>query len=151
MTYQEYLKNAKTVKESQHFTLYNICYSPTALAKNIDNTPVQSVINNAKLVIEHILEPLTEHFKIIPDIHCMYRCALLNKEVGGVPDSQHLSGQAVDLTIVGISLEQIVDYIRHNVVFDQLIYENGWVHCSFSNIHNRKEVLKNINGKFIVI
>lgn len=151
MPYLDYLKKAKTVKESVHYTLYDICNSEFAKAKNIDNTPPLQIINNANLIIKHILEQLTTHYKIRPDIHSMFRCSKVNKAVGGVDSSQHCTGQAVDFTIVGIPNIAIIEWIRHNLDFDQLILESTWVHCSYTNGKNRKQVLRCINGRYISI
>jgi hypothetical protein len=79
----------------------------------------------------------------------MFRCETLNKDIGGVPTSQHCEAKAADFIIAGVQLKDIVEYIRHNLEFDQCILENTWVHCSYNSIHNRKQVLKNVNGKYI--
>ena len=151
MSYQDYLKQAKSNKMTAHFTLFDVCNSQTALSKGIDNTPSPQTIVNARLVLEKILEPLCSHFKTRPDVSCIFRSKALNKCVGGASDSQHLFGQAVDFTIVGVALINIVEYISKNLEFDQLILEPSWVHCSFSSSKNRQEVLKNVNGKYINI
>ncbi len=66
-----------------------------------------------------------------------YRCDALNYEVGGVPDSQHLLGQAADFIVPDYgSVEQVYTAIRDAqppLPFDQLINEYGeWVHISQS-------------------
>ena len=148
--YKNYLANGKNKHLSPHFTEFNVANSQTALAKSIDNTPSEQIIKNATLLINNVLEPLCKHFMTLPDVHCMFRCADLNNAVKGAHDSQHLTGQAVDLTVVGQPDLVVVDYIRHNLPFDQMILEvdgnSHWVHVSFSAEQARHEVLK-FNGK----
>jgi hypothetical protein len=150
MTYLEYLKKAKNIYLSKHFTLYDIAHSNTAIKKGINNIPNSEYIKNAGLLIKNLLEPIVVHFKKIPDISCMFRCKQLNESLPGHSDtSQHLFGQAVDFSIVGIKLQNIFDYIKNNLDFDQLIIEDGWIHVSCTNKKNRKQCLRNVNGKYI--
>jgi hypothetical protein len=126
-----------------------------AQAHLIDNTIPVELRPNAILAIVKILEPCCSYFKTRPDVSCIFRCPDLNKLVGGVSTSQHTKAQAVDFTIVGVTLIQIADYIRHNLEFDQLILEQintvKWCHCSYSSVKNRKEVLKFNGIKYVSI
>jgi zinc D-Ala-D-Ala carboxypeptidase len=151
MNYPEYLKNAKKIKLSKHFTLFDVCNSQKAIQLGIDNTPSPQIIANAKLLIAKILDSVTIHYGILPDIDCLFRCPRLNNAVGGVANSKHQFGQAVDFTIIRHSLSEIVNYIRNNLDFDQLIWENGWIHVSYMEKGNRKEVLKRVHDKYIHI
>ena len=153
MLYQDYLKQAKTVKMSAHYTLYDVCYSQTAVNKGLDNTPQPQDIINARLVVNNILEACCNHFKTRPDVNRIFSTLEVNKELGGAqnPVSQHCYGQAVDFVIVDVPLIIIIDFIRNNLNFDQLILESTWIHCSYKNSGNRKQVLKNVNGKYIAI
>lgn len=74
-----------------------------------------------------------------------YRCPQLNRMVGGKPTSQHLKGEAADIT-AGSKEEnrKLFAYIRANLTFDQLIDEKNfsWVHVSFKrNGENRKQII----------
>ena len=40
-------------------------------------------------------------------INSGYRCPSHNADVGGVPDSQHLSGSAADITYEGVDVEKL--------------------------------------------
>jgi hypothetical protein len=77
-----------------------------------------------------------------------YRSPGLNSIVGGVPTSQHCSGQAADTTANNLSLKdyyaKVKDLVRENVIIvDQVIFEFGsWVHISYvKNGNNRKQFL----------
>ncbi len=70
--------------------------------------------------------------------------------------SQHTKGEAVDFEIAGISNLQVALWIQNNCDFDQLILEfwkdddpnAGWIHCSFKEGSNRKQVLTYDGKKF---
>jgi hypothetical protein len=74
-----------------------------------------------------------------------FRCVKLNNAIGGVPNSQHVTGRACDFTVKGYTVKQVFDWCRNpanGLVFDQLINEkNQWVHISFNINANRKETL----------
>ena len=68
-----------------------------------------------------------------------------NKLCNGVKDSQHLTGQAIDIkpygsTTYSLLLEHIYNYSDNAHVFDQLILYPTFVHISFSN-RNRHQVI----------
>ena len=70
-----------------------------------------------------------------------------NKACNGASDSQHLTGQAIDIkpygsTTYSLLLEHIYDYSDNVHVFDQLILYPTFVHVSFSN-RNRHQVIDN--------
>ena len=74
-----------------------------------------------------------------------YRSAILNRSVNGATSSQHRVGEAADIT-VGSKEEnrKLFEIIRLELPFDQLIDERdfSWVHVSFREGRNRKQVLK---------
>lgn len=68
-----------------------------------------------------------------------------NKAAGGVPNSQHLIGEAVDMKPYGsTTYNQLLEYIHSysdNVhVFDQLILYPTFIHISFGS-RNRHQVI----------
>jgi len=50
-------------------------------------------------------------YKCIADINRVFSCEAHNKEVGGLDDSYHLEGAAIDWSIREISLDQLIGYI----------------------------------------
>jgi zinc D-Ala-D-Ala carboxypeptidase len=98
------------------------------------------------------------HFGKSIRVSSFFRSAALNVAIGGSKSSQHVKGQALDMDndgTSGPSNKQIFEYIRDNVKFDQLIVEGindgvmAWVHCSYSTLKNRGEILfmYTANGK----
>lgn len=152
MSYAEYLKKAKSEKISKHFTLYEICYSQTAQKQKIDNTPTAPVIENARALIKKVLEPIREYFNKAVNVNCMFRSPQLNASpwINGATNSQHKFGQACDFTVSGVALQEVFDWIKHNLVFDQLIDEGSWIHVSYSLERNRKQALRLANKNYVL-
>jgi hypothetical protein len=74
-----------------------------------------------------------------------YRCEALNKAIGGAKSSQHMLGEAADITVGSKEEnEKLFDYIKDNLEFDQLINESNfsWVHVSYREGRLRKQVLE---------
>ena len=80
-----------------HFKLSEFIKSSTATARKIDNTPSQEVISNLQVLCQNVLEPLREYFNCPIIIGSGYRSPALNKAVGGVANSQHMTGEAADI------------------------------------------------------
>lgn len=128
---------------SEHFSLEEMIKSQTAVRKGIKNYPEEAHIAALKLLCQKVLEPVRAHFGKPISVTSGYRCARLNKAVGGSGTSQHCFGQAVDFHVVGVSDTAVAKWISDNLVFDQLILEfppEGWVHVSYAP-HPRKQVL----------
>jgi hypothetical protein len=144
---------------SKHLSLKECTYSATAEKMGISNTSMTKThIENMKLLAEKVFEPVRKHFDMPIKVSSVYRSFALNQAIKGSITSQHCSGQAMDIDMSGakgISNKAIFSYIKDNLDFDQLIWEFGnskepdWVHVSYTNVKNRKQVLKakRINGK----
>jgi len=123
---------------SPHFTLNELMRSQAAARHGIDNRPGVREIESLKGLSAGILEPVRDHFGRPFSPSSGYRCARLNRLIGGARNSQHMLGEAVDFEIPGVPNLDLALYIRDNLVFDQLILEYpvkesadaGWVHCS---------------------
>lgn len=131
--------------------------SESAKRLGISNTPTPEHLDNFKVLAEKVFEPIREHFKVPIHISSGYRSKELNQAIKGSLTSQHCEGKAIDIDMdgSGISNSDVFKYIKDNLVFDQLIWEFGgdnnpdWVHVSYNNGKNRKQVLKaqKIKGK----
>lgn len=142
------------IKITKNFTLEELYASATAKAKCIDNMPLTQHVVNLTLLTTHILQPLREAMGEAIKIGSGYRCPVLNKAVGGVSNSQHMMGQAVDICIDGdlAKGKKWFEWIKENCVFDQLIWEHNakgsyWIHVSFSAFGNRMQVIDNLLKK----
>lgn len=128
----------------KYFTIEEMTKSSTATAKGIDNTPSEEGVLKLQKLIEAVLDPLREWYGKPIKINSGYRCEALNKAIGGAKSSQHMLGEAADIT-VGSKEEnkKLFDYIKDNLEFDQLINESNfsWVHVSYREGRLRKQVL----------
>ena len=129
----------------KHFTIKELSHSDTALAKGIDNFPTAEAISNLIKLVDNVLDPLREKYGKPIRVSSGYRSAILNRSVNGATSSQHRLGEAADIT-TGSKDEnrKLFEIIKNEVLFDQLIDEKNfsWVHVSFREGRNRKQVLK---------
>jgi zinc D-Ala-D-Ala carboxypeptidase len=143
---------------SKNLSLAEMIISGEAKRKGISNLPTEGHIANMKKLAMNIFQPIREHFDNPIYISSGYRSAELNKAIKGSPSSQHCSGEAMDIDMDGTTITnaQIFNWIKDNLVFDQLIWEFGtdanpdWVHVSYESTgKQRKQILKAIkkNGK----
>lgn len=133
---------------TQNFTINEFTYSVTAEANKIDNRPAVQVIANLKALCENVLQPLRDYLGVPVKITSGFRCAVLNKKVGGCSNSQHLMGQACDFIVPQKNLKEVYNYIKYNLPYDQLLYEynkkDKWIHVSYkSDGRNRKQAFDN--------
>lgn len=126
------------------FTIEELCRSATAQELSIKNEPTTEIKNNLENLVVNVLDPAREVMNVPIIVNSGYRCHELNKVVGGVSNSQHLKGEAVDVTTGTIYGNMcLFNYIKEHLEFDQLIDEKHylWVHVSFRKGKNRKQIL----------
>lgn len=126
-----------------NFTMSELIHSDTAKKYGIDNMPYNAeVLDNLLLLITNVLQPLRDYVNRPIIINSGYRSYSLNAKVGGVINSQHLTGQAADFTIKGLTVKQTMELVKKSgVPFDQLIDEKTWVHISYNKTKNRKQII----------
>lgn len=126
-----------------NFTMSELIHSDTAKKYGIDNMPYNAeVLDNLLLLITNVLQPLRDYVNRPIIINSGYRSFSLNAKVGGVINSQHLTGQAADFTIKGLTVKQTMELVKKSgVPFDQLIDEKTWVHISYNKTKNRKQII----------
>lgn len=127
---------------SKNFNLDEFIVSVVATNNHIDNTPTQDIIDNIATLVKKVLQPARERFRKPIFINSGYRCEKLNKIVGGVKTSQHLTGKAADITAGSKKLnKELFNLIKDYYVFDQLINEKdySWIHVSYNDVRNRME------------
>lgn len=138
---------------SENLTLREMIKSQTASRHGIENLPEnQNVIRNLKAVAQNIFQPIRDHYNVPIVPNSGYRNPEVNDLVGGSQNSQHMSGEAIDIEVPlrHVSNYDLAVWIRDNLEYDQLILEaytpgdpdSGWVHCSYKRSgYNRKQDL----------
>jgi len=138
---------------SPHFQLQEFTKSTTANKHGLYNIPREECeIANLKALASKVLEPARKLFNKPILITSGFRCATLNRLIGGAAQSQHMYGEAADFIVRGLPVfdAALALSVQDNLPFDQLIYEvktrGGkpieWIHISHTrNGENRREVL----------
>jgi hypothetical protein len=134
----------------KYFTINEFVVSEYAERNGIANTPSDYVINNLQKLCNNILDPLREHLGKPIIITSGYRSAELNKAIGGSPTSQHIVGQAADIIVPSIPIDDLFHtIIDSGLPYDQLINEfHQWIHVSYTDMPRKQKLLAlRINGK----
>lgn len=117
--------------DTKYFKVDEFLRSETADKLGIDNTPTdETIIDNINYSLTRLNEIRESYGKPII-ISSGYRCQALNEAVGGVKDSKHQEGLAVDLKWD----TKLLEFITDNMQFDKLIREKSgktrWIHIQF--------------------
>lgn len=120
---------------SEHFTLEEATYSATAVSRGLENIPDSEQLGRMKYTAKKMEIVRTCLGNQPIKINSWFRGPEVNAAVGGVSTSQHSRGEAVDFTApwFGIPLEVCKFLMEHKglIGYDQLIYEQTWIHISF--------------------
>ena len=148
------------MKLSKNFSLSEMTKSQTAIRMGLANNPSEAQVENLRILCERVLQPVRDHFGKVVTVSSGYRDIVLSRKLGSSDKSQHCKGQAADIEIFSIPNNELSDWIKENLMFDQLILEyfdmnegvnSGWVHVSYNPTIslNRKEYLmaSKVNGK----
>ncbi len=148
------------MKLSKNFSLSEMTKSQTAIRMGLANNPSEAQVENLRILCERVLQPVRDHFGKVVTVSSGYRDIVLSRAIGSSDKSQHGKGQAADIEIFSIPNNELSDWIKENLMFDQLILEyfdinegvnSGWVHVSYNPTIslNRKEYLmaSKVNGK----
>ena len=154
------MKETKEMKLSEHFSLAELTKTKTG----IENVPNEAQVENLKRVCRW-LEQLRLRYNQMRNernernerhevreypiiINSGFRSPEVNKAVGGVPTSNHLTGCAVDIRCIGMEqalryasiLLDISDMSRED--FDELLIEQKrsviWIHFAVRPSENRR-------------
>jgi len=123
----------------KYFTIAELTHTDTGLP----NIPTPAQKANLTALGENVLDPVRTLYGKPITVNSGFRSKAVNDhpEVKGSKTSQHLKGEAADLKCYNNKL--LFELIRDNFVFDQLIneYNYKWIHVSFSQLHNRNQIL----------
>ena len=113
---------------------------------------------NIEALVANVLDPLREAYGKPIYVNSGYRCEKHNAAVGGVPKSQHMLGQAADISVkseklkVKSELETLARIIVAQGKFDQLIIYPTFLHVSYKrNGVNRHKVLRKTASGYAVV
>ncbi|MDH6304499.1 uncharacterized protein YcbK (DUF882 family) [Parabacteroides sp. PF5-5] len=128
---------------TKDFTWEEMLYSHTAGMHNIINQPGKEERIAIEELVKRLLQPLRLAYGKPIRITSGYRCAQLNKRVGGVPSSQHVKGQAADCVIKGSASVLLGVLLVHKLPFDQAILykKQNFLHLSLHPYNNRYQIL----------
>lgn len=115
------------------------------LKQPADKLP-DGVEGNLEALAEQVLEPARQRLGRPITVNSGYRCQVHNKTVGGVANSQHMKGEAADITTGTVDgnkkLKAVIEELGK---FDQLITYPTFLHVSWKrNGMNRKQRLKKV-------
>ena len=140
----------KQTNLSEHMTLAELTKTNTG----IENVPNEAQVENLKRVcrwLERLRKRWNDKYGDGDDpiiINSGFRSEAVNKAVGGVPTSNHLTGCAVDIRCIGLEqalryaaiLLDISDMSRED--FDELLIEQKrsvvWIHFAVRPTGNRR-------------
>lgn len=118
----------------KYFSLSELLKSSTADRKRINNAPSFTVVENLNKLCQLVLDPARSELNAPITVTSGYRCPELNNAVGGVGNSQHVTGCAADLQCK--DLQRLFDILKTNPHIDQLLFEHSgravWLHVSIS-------------------
>ena len=142
-------------KLSVHFTLGEMTRSNSH--PEVYNIPTHEAIANLKRVcewLEVLRERYNEKYGVGEEpirINSGYRSPQLNRKIGGMAGSNHLTGCAVDIRVLG--MEQLIRYAtilldyadESHQDFDELLIERNrygaiWLHFAVRPKDNRRKV-----------
>ena len=135
---------------STDFSLFEATRSRKADMLNINNALPSDKLISATHFAKTVLQPIRDLIDEVFDVSSWWRCPALNKAVGGVKNSAHLSAMAVDFLINGRTAQQTFDLVLValkdlQIPFDQLIVEKNtktgatWVHLGVKLKGNRNQ------------
>ena len=95
---------------------------------------------NIEALVENVLDPARERLGMPIIVNSGYRCPKHNEEVGGVKNSQHMKGEAADITTGSAAGNKRLERILTEMgKYDQLIVYPFFLHVSWKRTgENRK-------------
>lgn len=123
---------------TKNFSYDELIASSTAKRLGLDNTPSYEEKEKLRQLAEDILQPIRDAWRAPIVVNSGYRSQEVNKAVGGSKTSQHLKGEAADISIGGKERnKKLFNFIyklisQGKIKVGQLIDEFGyqWIHVS---------------------
>ena len=132
------------IKLSNHFTLYELARVDKYGSSNY---PGSKELVNLTYGVTMILEPLRLYIGKPIIINSGYRNKRINALIGGVSNSQHLTGCAADIRL-SIQDDKLfshtIEFLRTRPYVDQLLTAKNWCHVSWTPFGTpRNQVIEN--------
>ena len=120
-----------------YFTVSELCRSDVARKNGIINTTGIKEMHNLEKITIPQMNIIREFLGVPIVVNSGYRCKELNRIVGGVYNSKHLEGLAVDGIPKGLNLRECWEKLRDSkyasMVDQCILYEKkGFIHFGFS-------------------
>lgn len=149
----------------KYFTIRELTKSATAVRKGINNNPSKEIEKSLTALIDNVLDPLREKWGAPIKVSSGYRCPALNRAIGGAAGSQHMKGEAADITSLSDSRDDNMKLLKllleSGIPFDQVISEDvdtknrpNWIHVSYTTKRaNRKKrtTMKKVKGRTVYV
>lgn len=120
---------------AEFFTKSELTRSDTARIRGIDNTPTPEASAALDALMWNVLDPIRRMWGKPIIVNSGYRCPKLNAAIGGSATSQHMKGEAADITAGDPTKnKELFDMIAQSAIpFEQLIDEKNyrWIHVSY--------------------
>ncbi|MBE6266007.1 MAG: DUF882 domain-containing protein [Prevotella ruminicola] len=153
---EEIIQLNSNAKLSEHFTLGELTKSGShPEVYNIPSHEAIANLTNLTKWLEVLRKRYNAKYGVGEEpirINSGYRSPQLNKRIGGVPTSNHLTGCAVDIRVNG--MEQLIRYAailldyadESKQEFDELLIERNrygaiWLHFAVRPANNRRKIL----------
>lgn len=143
----------------KYFSIEEMCRSDKANELKIANNPTGRIADRIEETIECALDSIREKFGSGVKVNSGFRCAAVNKAVGGSSTSAHTTGYAADLVPMNGNMAAfqrcVLDWATAHK-FDQIILEypnaqhlSRWIHVGWKNNAGlqRAQILYTTNGK----
>lgn len=128
------------MKLTTNFTLEELIASSTATSQGIDNTPNETQIAALTKLAENILQPIRDKINAPIVISSGFRSEELNTAVNGESNSQHMKGEAADISTSKMSAPELFDIIiRMDIPYDQVILYPTFVHVSHKSSGDQRK------------
>ena len=133
---------------TEHFSFKEMYASATARRRGYDNTPPPEAVAKLELLCRDVLEPIRKRYGAPIIVGSGYRCPGLNKVIGGVATSQHMTGAAADIHSLSDTLAdnmllyRLIRQMASNeeILCRQIIWEYGvkdigpdWIHIAIND------------------
>lgn len=139
----------------KYFTISELCFSQKALEHRIKNVASKEIEDNLDALIVKVLDPTRAAMGRPITVTSGFRCKAVNYIVSNSKTSQHLVGQAADITLGSKELNRkMAKWIVDHLTFDQLIIENGYglIHVSYKKSGlNRIEIRRQVGNSYPII